>query len=72
MLDFPFNLAVADVLWGISHFIDHMYLVTAQRFPESQLVIEALSINLWLFSGKHLKSGIVLFPDFIYTFKLVL
>lgn len=50
-LRFPLYLAVADVLWGISHFIDHIYLVTTQQFPENQIVIDALSINLWTFFG---------------------
>ncbi len=48
---FPLYLAVADILWGISHFTDHMYLVTAQVYPKAAIVEEALSMNLWFFFG---------------------
>lgn len=48
---FPFYLAVAESLWGISHFSDHLYLVTTQVYPAAQNVKLALSINLWFFFG---------------------
>lgn len=48
---FPFYLAVADILWGMSHFTDHVYLVTAQVYPSAALVKDALSMNLWFFFG---------------------
>lgn len=48
---FPLYLAVADTLWGISHFTDHLYLLTSETYPTSHFVKDALSINLWFFFG---------------------
>lgn len=48
---FPLYLAIAEALWGISHFSDHLYLVTTQTYPTTRAMKEALSINLWFFFG---------------------
>lgn len=48
---FPLYLAIADNLWGISHFADHMYLVTTETYPSAESVKELLSMNLWFFFG---------------------
>jgi len=47
---FPLYLAIADILWGVSHFTDHLYLVTTQVYPHGSTKL-GLSIFLWFFLG---------------------
>jgi hypothetical protein len=48
---FPFYLAVADLLWGISHLIDHLFLLATHTYPSSHTLSVLLSINIWTFLG---------------------
>lgn len=48
---FPLYLAIADTLWGISHLIDHTYLIAFHAYPTSVALIRFLSFKMWVFFG---------------------
>jgi len=47
---FPLYVAIGDFLWGVSHFIDHLILITRTIYPSSR-VVTLLGVNLFFFLG---------------------
>lgn len=47
---FPIYLAIADALWGLSHSLDHTYLLVYHKYPEKPLST-FLSLNCWVGLG---------------------
>src|SRR5581483_492229 len=48
---FPLYLGMIEALYGISHLIDHLFLLVTEKYPESYLVSNFLSFNLAFFMG---------------------